>query len=182
MCRCFPQTQKTQKSARDEFVAAGVVFTNGTHILAGYQPNKKKPCISGIGGMKEDGETYYETALRETFEELFELYDVPDTLIHKIRETLQPLDIIFTEDYVNIIFTFTDLETLLDLMKLYSMKSDLYDDIPNNLHDFIFKRKRLNTKMEISHLCILPLVNHDISVPFIDPNFQSDLANIQRLW
>jgi hypothetical protein len=65
----FKQTQFTCE-------AAGIVFTNGTHILAGYQPRKKNPHISGLGGSKQKDESYMQTAWRETLEELFELKDI----------------------------------------------------------------------------------------------------------
>ena len=38
---------------------AGILFTNGTHILCGYQPNKKNAIISGFGGKIEEGGIYY---------------------------------------------------------------------------------------------------------------------------
>jgi hypothetical protein len=64
MFQCFDCLKKQkQKETKDEYTACGVVFTDGRHILAGYQPNKKNPCISGIGGMKEKGETHFDTAM-----------------------------------------------------------------------------------------------------------------------
>ena len=175
MCRMFLRMfQCFCKKADDEYTASGVVFTNGVHILAGYQPNKKKPCISGIGGRKKPGETYFETAIRELVEELFEIYTIPQELLQDIREQMLPKKIIRTEGYVNHVYTFSDLQTLLILMKKHSMESELYKEMPSNISELVFNRTIVKKQVEISHICILPLVKHDSTTQYIDPCFLSD--------
>ena len=53
------------------FIGSGVLFTNQTNVLAGY--NIKINAISGIGGKPVDTEDPDVTAIREMLEELFEL-------------------------------------------------------------------------------------------------------------
>lgn len=61
------------------FRSAGIVFTNGKVVLAGYQRKIRNgreisTFISGIGGATEEGETPLQTAIRETVEEIYDFY------------------------------------------------------------------------------------------------------------
>ena len=156
------------------FKAAGVVFTDGTLILAGYQPLKKSPFISGIGGSKEPGENYKETALREMVEELFEV-PPPAELIAELKK-YRPNRVLHTGTYVRLVYTFEDLEAMLKLMKTYSPKSPLYDTFPETLMELLFDR-RPKVKVEISHLCLLPVVKHDTRDPLVVPYFVKEMCD-----
>ncbi len=155
------------------YKAGGCIFTDNNLILAGYQPNKRKPFISGLGGMKKDNEEYFTTALRETIEELLEIKDVPISLINKIKKSIKPVKVITNTDYIIVIYSFKDLEKILKICS--KQKSNVYDKIPVKLNDLLFKRK-YNKDAEISHLCLLPVIfNHDVNNPFVDKYFLSDL-------
>lgn len=160
-----------------DYNAAGIIFTDKIYILGGYQPHKKTPFISGIGGMKEPGETYIITAIRETIEELFDLENIPNILLNELVEKLKDKPTMQNDNYISIICTFEDLQIICNLLKEHNIVSRLYDEIPNNLSDLIFKRK-INKDSEITQLCILPLVNHDIKNPFIHSYFISDLNQL----
>jgi hypothetical protein len=160
-----------------DYIAAGIIFTDGRHILGGYQPKKRTPFISGIGGMKEPGETYMITAIRETLEELFDLENIPEELLNKLNQELKNKQIMQNNTYISIICTFEDLQIIFNLLKKHNIESRLYDEIPNNLYDLIFKRK-INKDSEIAQLCILPLVNHDKKNLFVDSYFISDFAQL----
>ena len=54
---------------------AGIFFTDEKIFLCGYSQHKHK--ITGIGGKKQNNELPYETALRETLEEIFEFDNIP---------------------------------------------------------------------------------------------------------
>ena len=183
--RCFSKCLRKKQSnvyTQDDYIGAGVLFTNGKNIIAGYQPNKKKPFISGIGGMRNKGETnYFETAIRETLEELYEIYSFPANLLQDIKEQMIPKKVIQTERYINIVFTFTDLQILMNLTKKYSIVSELYDVLPSNINEFIFNRKILSKRTEISHVCILPLIHNDANPQCIDPYFLSDLPQVMEI-
>lgn len=135
---------------------AGCIFTNGTHVLGGFQP--KKCIISGIGGKAEGSETPFETALRETIEELFEIKDVEKELINKLLIELKTYsDIKITDFYVSFIFSFKELERLLKILKRYRLVSPLYSTFPQTWMDLIFQRK-IDIEAEVSHLCLLPIL------------------------
>lgn len=158
----------------DGFKAAGVAFTNNVHVLAGFQPHKKHPSISGIGGSREPGENYMQTALRECVEELFEPTSVPKTLLSKLT-SIVPQKIIQSGSYINVIYTFDDLQTMLARMKRSGLRSPLYEIFPKTLMDLITKRVLVKTA-EISHLALLPVVAQSAET-FMDPYFVADMSS-----
>lgn len=158
------------------YSAAGCFFTDGRLFLAGYQPNKKRPCISGIGGGKKKGEAPQQTAMRETLEELFHLKKLPQKLIHRLIQ-LVPTKTTQNGSYIMYIYTFTQLEEILGLCIAAGIESPLYTSIPQTLSDLLLHRKH-NKKAEISHLCLLPLVKHNSEYPFIYLGLFRDIATI----
>ncbi len=161
-------------------MGAGCVFTDGKHILCGYQPHKKKPGITGIGGHKEGEETYLQTAYRETIEELFHVTNttIPVGLIDTLIRTLRPKKIKMKKGYVLVTFDFTDLQLLLKLCKKAGLRSPLYRRLPKNLLETIQLRDS-NPKAEISSLCLLPVVFHDGKAKdFVNPYFIQDLRDM----
>ena len=130
----------------NDYNAAGIIFTDERHILGGYQPHKKTPFISGIGGMKEPGETYMITAIRETLEELFNLENISSIILNELIEKLKDKPNMQSNKYISIICTFDDLQIICNLLKDHNIVSRLYDEIPNTLHDLIFKRKMIMKK------------------------------------
>jgi hypothetical protein len=153
----------------DEFTAAGVLFTNGSHILGGYQPHKKHPCISGIGGAKHDHETFIQTALRECMEELFEIKTIPKSLFTKLK-SITPKTIIHSNKYINLVYSFDDLELFLKYCKSYGLKSPLYTIFPKSIHELILNRS-VTESAELSHLVLLPM----LPTISIDSYFQADI-------
>ena len=143
----------------DNYTSAGTIFTDGRLILAGYQPHKMY--ISGIGGSKKPHETYTETALREMLEELFEINKIPGPLISDIVNTVKPQKVLQNKQYVMLVYTFTDLDRILELLSKYDLSSRAYDTIPTTLLELLFSRK-FHEKNEISHLCLLPLIRSSI--------------------
>jgi hypothetical protein len=159
--------------------AAGCTFTDGNLILAGYQPKKKKPCINGIGGRKQKGETIHQTAFRETIEELFEFPLFPLELLREL-DTISPSAEIVSDTYVELVFSFQDLEAMLQIIKGFQIQSPLYDKHPLTVSDLVFKRK-VCAHAEISHLVLLPLVQHQKQYPFVDKLFLDSINTIKIL-
>jgi len=149
---CFSYRRNTE----DEYEGSGCIFTDENHYLAGYQPNKKNPMISGIGGSKEEGETYIITAIREAIEELFEV-NVKREIINDIQMYIMPRRIIKNGSYVIVKYSFEDLQYMMKIIRSHRIVSPLYDKIPINILELIFNRK-IDKSSEISHLAILPLV------------------------
>lgn len=161
-------------------MGAGCVFTDGKHILCGYQPHKKRPGITGIGGHKEGEETYLQTAYRETLEELFHVTNttIPVDLIDKLIRSLRPKKIKMKKGYVLVTFDFTDLQQLLKICKKGGLRSPLYPRMPKTLLETI-QMRAYDAKAEISALCLLPVVYHDGKAKdFVNPYFIQDLRDM----
>jgi len=148
---------------------AGCLFTNGTHVLAGYQGS-----ISGIGGKAEEGEEPQATALRETMEEIFGIYGFD---IENIR--LTPQKIIVKKSYTIFVYSFDDLEAMCGVLRLCGIDSPLYTKIPSTVWELVLKR--LPNDSEVRALCILPVVNHPREIPFVEPYFVSDIRALIRV-
>lgn len=142
---------------KESYKAAGTVFTDGRVFLAGHQPHKRIPMISGIGGKREDGEKPMYTAIRETLEELFEFKNIPKAFIEEVMDKLHPKKIMKNGTYVLIEYDFDDLTHILRLVKRRRMSSPLYKKIPDSLINLILTRI-VDNNSEITHLALLPLV------------------------
>jgi hypothetical protein len=158
---------------------AGVIFTNGTHILAGYQPNKKKPFISGIGGRINHNETIKQAAIREMLEELFDIYKPPQQLVESIIKNIKERRSIINGTYSIIVYSFEDLDKIIKIAAGYIKNSPIYKKFPENLNDLLWNREP-KKRSEISHLCILPLVDHNNKTPFVDSNLLEDLKHLRQ--
>lgn len=160
-----------------KYSCAGVLFTNGTHVLGGYQPKKESPCISGIGGKRElrDTSCIY-TALREFLEEIFSIEPSP-SYIELIQEHVTPLRIVELGGYINCVYSFTDLETILRLLSGKGLPSPLYDTFPTSLNDLVFTRKGTDDQ-EITHLAILPRIASHGDGPFVGREFVKDMKYV----
>jgi hypothetical protein len=146
------------------FKAAGCVFMSNSHILAAYQTkknlsNQKYSHISGLGGKREGNESYMETALRETLEELFDLEKVPEDLLTSIEETLIPTRILLEGSYVCVVYGLDQLVEILYLCNQSLRYPILYPaGVPLSVEDLILKRTVI-PESEVSHLCLLPLIS-----------------------
>ncbi len=158
-------------------MGAGCVFTDGKHVLAGYQPHKMKPSITGIGGHREGEETYLQTAYRETIEEIYNVTNsqIPIGLIDKLTRTLVPTKIKMKKGYVIVTFTFEDFKVFLTLCKKSGLRSPVYATMPKTLMDVIQGRS-YDLRAEISTFALLPVVkSHQKLKHFVNPLFIQDM-------
>lgn len=135
--------------------AGGCFFTDGTYILAGYQ--KKKGTISGIGGARLPGESFVQTALRETVEELFDISTIQRKVLEDLEIYVPPRKILQNRSYSLLLYSFEDLEMILRILSNHRVRSKLFDTVPQTVSDLLFKRK-VNPNAEISHLALLPCI------------------------
>lgn len=150
------------------------MFVSKTHILAGYQPNKVSPYISGFGGKRKGDESYIETALRETLEELLNIKEVPIALIHRIQENIIPVKILYNKTYLILVYTFDNLAEILACVKYYIGQSDVYPRaFPISVSELIMERLII-PGAEVSHICLLPLVSN----LQIDKSFLEDIRKL----
>jgi hypothetical protein len=158
-----------------DYTSAGCLFVNETHALAGYQPGKMVPCISGIGGKREDGDNgVMGTALREMLEEVLGIYD--SARFMGALAGVEYITMIRGRNYVNIVYSFLALEKILGLVQAAGGQSPYYKTFPLTLHDLIFSREAAGA--EIVHFALLPLVP---DLPWVDPYFVKDLAKFLLL-
>lgn len=136
---------------------AGCIFTNGKLILAGYQPYKKVPVISGIGGSCNIDEDYIETAHRELLEELFGFDGDLSEIMSSIENFVKPSRNLIQGDYVNLVYSFDDLVSILNFLYRLQIMSKFYDEFPQTVEDLLLKRK-LIPGSEIQHLVLLPVI------------------------
>ena len=148
---------------------SGVLFTDGNVLLAGYQPKQKN--ISGIGGKANPGETTHQTAMREMLEELFGYSILPADLLKDVQ--LTPERVLCSKDYVVYVYTFRDLDVILDVVRWHGIRSPYYQTLPLSCADLVFKRKT-PPDAEITHLCILPCESQEIS-----PDLLSDISGLR---
>jgi 8-oxo-dGTP pyrophosphatase MutT (NUDIX family) len=170
-----------QNVAPAERKSSGCCFTDGNLYLAGYQPNKKTPSINGIGGHIEEGETELQAAIRETIEELFEIHPVPPTVLKEIRTNIPPREVHTNHSYTIHVYTFEDLEHMLRRIQAYNLQSKVYQKFPTSIGDLVFKRNISNCrKAEITHLAVLPFVDHPKENPLISPYLLSDIRFLKK--
>lgn len=161
-----------------DFTAAGVVFTDGKLILGAYQPEKKKPFISGIGGGREEGETFEITAIREMLEELFEYRPTDPALVLDVLSQFSNYQEKQLDNYKMMVYTFEDLENILQYVATKNIPTKMYDVFPTTLNELLFTRKVFHhTEFvpELSHLCLLPIVKHNLNQPFVSMDFLREI-------
>jgi hypothetical protein len=157
----------------NNYTGAGCIFTDNILILSGYQPHKKIPYISGIGGKKQNNETYIITVIRELIEELFDIKDLQSNIFKELSDTFpKPTHIQYTNNYVNCIFTFNQLNQILDILSSFNINSKLYPIFPKNVTELLFWRTIKDG--EISHLCLLPVIPN----LKIDEEFNNDIIKL----
>ena len=158
-----------------EYTAAGCLFAEGSVALAGVQKQflvgigKRLPVLSGFGGRRESSDIdWVHTALRETVEELFDVKDVPVTLLNRLRLLLPIRSVVETGGYIMIQYSFDDLVVLLTCCT--SLVSPLYKVQPRTVQDLIVKR--CVGSGEIGSLALVPRLQGIT----IDPHFEEDLV------
>jgi 8-oxo-dGTP pyrophosphatase MutT (NUDIX family) len=152
---------------------AGILFTNKTLVLAGF--DNKTRLITGIGGKKKDGELPYQTAVRETLEELFDI-DVERSLLDTLCGMLVFDTCIGSPNYTTFVMSFKDLQLILEVIYDYNVKSPIYYRIPNNLEELLVLR-RSTENSELSALCLIPCDSY----LRLDPCLLGDIRTFNKM-
>jgi len=143
---------------------AGILFTDGKLVLAGYDLNKKS--ITGIGGKKQGLEFPFQTGLRETIEEIFELEHLSPNVLRYIEQELVFDRCICYKEYTTFIMSFHDLEKIMKQIVLYNLKSKVYPVLPETLSDLILKRKP-HPNAELKWIILVPNEKLEFSKSFL---------------
>lgn len=154
------------------FKAAGILFTDSTHVIAGFQPGKS--AYSGFGGSREARETIRETAFREALEELLEPEGSIQPLVNSLKERYKSYTVIRKGSYRFLILSFNELLDILKEAKAIDLKSQIYKSIPTTIAAFLTKRQPKPTT-EVHELILLSVTATATIIP-LDPNLKKDLT------
>lgn len=163
------------------FYGAGVLFSDGNHILAAEQI-RKHSALSGFGGVRKGGENYFHNAYREFLEEALAIQDkkVQEKIIGRIMKSVGVKRIRFEDGdpcYVNLIHDFHDLEKILRICKSIVKKCHYYSEFPVNVGDFVLLRMR-TVYANIGSLYLIPVRAHSMEMEFMmDMKYLSNHAN-----
>lgn len=153
---------------------AGIVFTNGSLILCGYEPNKRQPAIYGIGGKRESSDpTYRHTAFREAVEELLGIQRIPERIWTKLLARA-PHRNNMIDGYIMLYYSFADLEYFLKAMR--GLSTPFYTRMPRTLAELLVDRVS-SASTEMTHLCIIPVVS---PTPSISRDLAGDIERIRQ--
>ncbi len=154
------------------FIGAGILITDYKNILCGYQKYINNfNYLNGFGGKKENNESYYETAIREFIEEMYEV-TIKKELIIEIIKIIKNIKILINDDYIIIVINFTKLKDIMVFLK-DKIKSKLYDKMPNSLEELILNRK-IGNNQEIKQISIIPF-HYKV---LIHPLFNNDIIKL----
>lgn len=139
----FPHWTDTQYTV----LGAGCMFVNDTHTLAGiHTPRRNREVrLCGFGGKTLPQEPWWQTAFRETVEELFHRYVIPYNLYHALKQ-ITPYKILEDKEtpYITLVYTFDQLNVFLAICQKHLLETAVYTVFPRSAEDLVFKRHTLN--------------------------------------
>lgn len=136
---------------------AGILFTDGKLVLAGYKPYKGY--ITGIGGKVKEHEQLFHCAVRETLEELFGWTTIHPEIITVSMERLECIRETHYKGYTQFHCSFESLRLLLVFLSMFmQVKSPYYTAFPFTIDELLFNRIAPEGA-EIAQLALLPYVS-----------------------
>ena len=171
-CHSVPPPNPPLYSSFPTYMAAGCLFTDLTTVLAATQNHRVHPVLSGLGGKQEASDIdWFDTAWRETAEELFGWTHVPRPLLNSFRKHLNGT-VSESAGYVILQCSFTTLHHFLELCK--NAESPYYKQMPRTLLELVLGRDP-TVEGEIGGLALLPV--RPLPCP-VDRLFQGDLKRL----
>lgn len=144
---------------------AGCMFVNDTHthtLLGIHSPRSKNTNIRmcGFGGKAEGDEPWWQTAFRETIEELFHPPRISFNIYHALTY-IEPVKILQqeTSNYITLVYTFDQLRQFLTICNQYGLEITTYSQFPTCANDLVMKRNSIPEGAEIMHILYWPLKN-----------------------
>jgi len=126
-------------------------------------------------------ETFMETALRETVEELLDIKGIPKGVLRSLERALRPTSIRgkYVDGwglYIVVIYTFEDLLKILKCADKAAIQSPLYRTFPRTISNLLLDRNpAASPHTEITHLSILP-AGQPYTTASIHPDLLEDMA------
>lgn len=145
-----------------------MIFTDGSVILCGWEPRKRRGAggLYGIGGKVEPGDRgdYRMTAARETLEELFGTAPTPALTMAVAAIPSARTEMIGSYVMIHHGFGPGGLTELLRLVRAAGLRSPLYPrGIPRSLEGLLLER-RAGAPAEMAQLCLLPVVSRRLRI------------------
>ena len=165
----------------DEWCGAGIMFTNSLTALVGYKVVNGEWLLSGFGGKKEGGEEYYETAIREVFEEL---YEVPVTceMIKYVADRLKVTRVINNNRYVLIICDYDQLNKFMLAAIRFTLDSPIYPVLPYSSSSLVGTRNKAYLAEYIYvGFAAIDMLLADKPPIMVDPYLRSDAEYVANL-
>jgi hypothetical protein len=136
--------------------------------------------LSGFGGKKEEGETYYETAIRETFEELYET-PVPQEMVHYIADRIKVSSVINNKGYVLMICDYDQLNKFMLASIRFALNSPVYPTLPYSSTTLVSPRNNacLAEYIYVGFVSIYMLLSENPPVT-VDPYLLSDIEHVVK--
>ncbi len=165
-----------------EHRSAGCMFLSPEHVIVGLQRSRTSEVrISGLGGKREADESWYETAIRETVEELFHVSEIPTALLDALAK-LQPLDVLCQRRaaYVCIVYNMQDLPVFLRICRRFLQSSPLYPTFPTSIASLLLGRCII-VQAEVLQLILWPYRVGQRQFR-ISRDLVKDLARVQNIF
>lgn len=163
-----------------EWNSAGILFTNNNTVLVGYKIIDDKWLVSGFGGKRNKDEQYYETAIRETLEELYEV-TVTKEMIEYVARRLKITTAINNNGYILIICKLNKMNEFILAGVNAICYTPVYDNLPYSVTELIGKRKdRFYSEFHYLGLMSISMIISKTSPVEIDPNLISDMKYIKE--
>ncbi len=154
--------------------AAGILFTDGLKVLAGYHPSLS--AWSGIGGKAEEGESLVITAIRECCEEIYGLKPDAATL-EEMAVELNLGEPTLTGSYAVFQAHLLEVLVICRILKKNGYTSQFYQFFPKDIQ-YLIEERDTHPTAEIKLLTLLPLDEVELSRESITPEFYEDIRKL----
>lgn len=154
-----------------DYKASGIIFTNNTHIIAGYQEDSQtnKFAFSGFGGKKEvsDNNNPKFTAIREMLEELFDIQvNLSNSIKEKANSNIKFLQKLLDDlDDMNITFMNFNIHVITHINYLIQINQTLLIYLSNQID-----QNKINVNKLIDQIMLIPVqryINNNFYINYI---------------
>ena len=135
------------------------MFYSNKHMLVGLHASSRRHVrICGFGGKREGEEPWWQTAFRETVEELLEPEHISFNLYHALASNIMPRRLLYDarSAYLVLVYTTEDLKRFLAICAEF-VTTSLYRVFPRSAEDLVFHR--IGRDAEISDIVFWPMTN-----------------------
>jgi hypothetical protein len=161
-----------------EWHGAGILFTSHNTVLVGYKIVNDNWQISGFGGKRNEDETYYQTAIRETLEELYEV-PITNEMIDYVVRRLEYTKVVNNNGYILIICKLSKITEFMLAAVHFMFDTPLYETLPYSATALIGERNdKFSSEFHYLGFMSTKLIVSKTGSVDCDPNLISDMEYI----